>query len=1469
MSLTGSLIGKGDKTALKVLQRPDDMLPSGLKVNTKLEDDLITVLLTNVGSIPVSIDSHIVFAELYCANADNFDALVGPSLKEKVIIDNVECICLIDSGSQVSTMNYTTYKSSFSHLPLHDISSLQIKGAGGNEIPYLGYISVTLDLKSEVFGCNISPTVMMLVCPDSEISKEIPVILGTNVLRHCISSCQELFGKCFQGFIHVNPSLAFMYKDTILEKDGKVGSVFTRSHSVLISPGETREIKCKCESNVPITRGSVLIQEPTDTSLPDGLRLVSCKVSAENLANIKLVVVNDSTESISLKKNSLIGDILLYNCEYNIQQVLETLAPNDSDILAHSASTNVSEQCETPNSSKSDIEFKFGEAKETHPEWCKDFKTKLALRTQAFISHDYDIGRCTTGDVFDMTLTPGPDIRERARPIPPRDFEDCRNHITSLLEAKIIRPSNSPFASPIVLLRKKTGALRMVIDYRRVNSRTIKDGYSIPKIEDLLFTLNGSKYFCSLDLCKAYYQVPMSEKARKYSAFITPFGLFEWDRLSQGLANAPACFQRLMETVFSDMNLTELIIFLDDILIHAKDLDELGDRTLKVLDRLCKFGLKLDPNKCVFGATQVKHLGYLISEGTVRPDPEKISTVKDWPKPNTVKEVKSFLGFAGFYRRFIPNFSHMSKPLNDLTSGYVPTKSKYKTKKSLSLSSNINHLWNKVHDNAFKSIIDALTSDLVITLADKNKPFILHTDASGFGLGAILYQEVDGLQRVISYASRILTKSERNYPAHKREFLALKWAMCDKFRDYLLGSHTTVITDNNPLCYILKNAKLDATSHRWLSSLSMFDFDLKYKKGSTHVDADSLSRLNTEIPDDDSAYKNALHDIDFLIKKASQYEKDTECETMNINTICAAMQTHIFGITCSCCPERPLPLVDQIPCNVNMIPDDLLEPKRVLDNFDPLHSPDWNKLQKTDKILEYVMTCVENKEKICYKPDQKELMIFAKEQNHLELIDGVLYRRSELGRNFVYQLVLPLSHREKALKGIHDELYHVCLKESLTQLRQRFYWPYMSMDLENKIRKCSRCLQKGAKTQKAPMKTIITTHPLELLSIDFLTIDYKDTKQNILVMLDHFTKFGLAVCTKDQTAKTVARVLWYNFFLTYGFCSKILSDQGRDFESQVIKELCVIAGITKIRTTPYHPSGNPVERWNRTLLGMLRSLESSKKKDWKRYLPEVNHAYNCCIHSSTGYSPYFLMFGRHPRLPIDLAFGININDFSSNTTIHYVKTLKEKLAYAYKMASENMRKISDKNKTRYDIAARAADLLVGDRVLVKKLGLRQSGKISDKWEKDVYIVKYRKDDLPVYTLQKEGENGPLRTLHRNYLLPIGFVSFSPPFEIDPDPEPDLTLNSRVQSDPELDLNSEVVLSDNCDEIDESNGACPPPRKSVRKKKPTVKMNLAHTAQITDNKVLIVSQLNSLVSKLLDHPDSDRANAVVDLLNKIV
>ncbi|XP_038555072.1 uncharacterized protein LOC119888541 [Micropterus salmoides] len=392
------------------------------------------------------------------------------------------------------------------------------------------------------------------------------------------------------------------------------------------------------------------------------------------------------------------------------------------------------------------------------------------------------------------------------------------------------------------------------------------------------------------------------------------------------------------------------------------------------------------------------------------------------------------------------------------------------------------------------------------------------------------------------------------------------------------------------------------------------------------------------------------------------------------------------------------------------------------------------------------------------KVELPELPLLLRELNRLELHNGVLYRRRQDGPNIIFQLVLPEELRSVALKSLHDDMGHMGVERTVDLARARFYWPKMYMAIEKMIGTCERCVRRKSPPERAaPLMNIKTSRPLELVCMDFLSLepDRSNTK-DILVITDHFTKYAVAVPTPNQRARTVAKSLWENFIGHYGFPERLHSDQGPDFESKTIKELCELTGTKKVRTTPYHPRGNPVERFNRTLLQMLGTLSHHEKQHWKDFVKPLVHAYNCTKNEVTGFSPYELMFGRQPRLPIDLAFGLPINTDKKSHS-QYVSDLRFRLEESYKIATSNAQKNADRNKMRFDKRVVNSTLEVGDRVLVRNVKLRGKHKLANKWEDDVYIVVKKAGDLPVYTVKPESKDGPVRTVHRDLLLACGFL----------------------------------------------------------------------------------------------------------------
>ena len=472
--------------------------------------------------------------------------------------------------------------------------------------------------------------------------------------------------------------------------------------------------------------------------------------------------------------------------------------------------------------------------------------------------------------------------------------------------------------------------------------------------------------------------------------------------------------------------------------------------------------------------------------------------------------------------------------------------------------------------------------------------------------------------------------------------------------------------------------------------------------------------------------------------------------------------------------------------------DDLEPVDSVPKSLFPSEPPDWAKEQGKDPAISRVIHYL--KQGVCpsvhrRKDESKDVQIMLREWDKLVLKNGILYRKRMVDRKEILQLVLPRKHCTLALQSLHDEIGHLGVERTTELVRDRFYWPLLSRDVKHYVSTCGRCVRrKGVlnSTNTAPLVNIKTTRPPELVCMDFLSLEEsKGGYGNILVITDHFTRYSTAIPTRNQTAITTAKVLFDHFLVNYGFPERLHSDQGRNFESNVIQQLCKLVGIHKSRTTPYHPQGNgSCERMNRTLLSMLGTLTEDNKSDWKSYVAPLVHAYNCTKHSVTGFSPFYLMYGRHPRLPVDMYLGLNVRDNDSSSTPDYVTRLRDRLDYAYKVTSERNDQVGAKNKGRYDQRLKENSIQVGDRVLVKIKGVKGKNKLGDIWGKDPHVViEQPNDDIPVFKVRSEGARTKTRVLHRNLLLPCNFLP-----KVNPQPKrvnmPRNKINQPTNNDPQ-------------------------------------------------------------------------------------
>ena len=542
-------------------------------------------------------------------------------------------------------------------------------------------------------------------------------------------------------------------------------------------------------------------------------------------------------------------------------------------------------------------------------------------------------------------------------------------------------------------VRKKDGLLRFCIDFRKLNSLTVKDSHLLPHICETLESLTGAAHYSTFDMNSGFWQVPMDEESKQYTAFtLGSMGLYECESMPFNLCNALPTFQRLMQNCLGKLNLTYCLIYLDDVIVFSETPKEHLRRMRVVLDHLREHGLKLKPSKCDVFKSEINYLAHHVSRKGVLPSKKNLESIAQCPLPDMYTKVKSFVGLVGHYRHFIKGFAKIAAPLYDLTSG----DNKDKKSEHVDLSTEARE--------AFNHLKAACLQAPILAFPDFDKPFLLETDASGRGLGAVLSQkQADGRYHPIAYASRVMNETEQRYHSNKQEFLALKWVVTEQFHEYLSPygknrNEFVVRTDNNLLTYIFSSANLDAAGQRWVSRLASYNFSLEYQKGKDNTVADFLSRMSERLPEKE--VQEYLNKIPYPGVKA----------VLN-NTIMSIEERAEQGV-------RPTPDC-QGDCQEETVE---ARPTRLATT----NVTDWKQEQKEDPFLYHVAKHLrvphETFKAVLHKVlERKATAAYVKAKEQLLIKNGLLYHKTWQGQadKIVFQFVVPQRHRGTALDGCH------------------------------------------------------------------------------------------------------------------------------------------------------------------------------------------------------------------------------------------------------------------------------------------------------------------------------------------------------------------------------------------------------------------------------------------------------------------
>ena len=1058
-----------------------------------------------------------------------------------------------------------------------------------------------------------------------------------------------------------------------LDEAPQINVVTVGEQSATVSSKMRQTIPPRTGKLIPVHVEETNIQDPTDSVFafkdsfirkikklhPDqdetylGLNSLDQVVSVSDSNEIEIYFFNESSHPVTISSNCVISNILIpehHPSVINMTKVM-TVAENPSkpsDWMNNTPSAKL-----TPSSH---------EKRREYVRQVLDFYNNPILQKNSriagqiidlimiFWSVFYRDGNCGGTDVIEHPVyTPKglPPIRLKNRPVNPGLTDSLKEQIATWLKDGVIRSGGvSPWNFPLLPVRKKNGKWRWVVDFRALNSVTRKDSFPIPNIIELLSYLRKSKIFTSLDLAQAFHSIPVREVDREKLSFCALDKFYEFCRMPFGLTSAPNTWARLVTHVLQEIPKSQLIVFFDDLLIHSPDLETHVDTLKQVFVLLQQAGLRLNMEKTDWVKTKVKFLGHLISDQGVSVPPEFSQIIKDWPLPKTLKDLRAFLGKCNYYRSHFQNFAIIASPLMAHLKGASESSRKLDLEKDPQAIA------------SFEALKQLLMSPQLLAYPDFDsvEPFIVDTDYSHEGLGTVLSQVQDGVERPISFNARRLKPSESQYASHKGELLALIFAI-DTYKFFLTGRKFLVRTDNSALSWLKTQKDPKGILMRWLRILSTYDFDIQHRAGTKHGNADSLSRAAHAPFLSETEAQEILADNQILLLGEAPEDDGQESEE-----------------------EDSLSESDDVDPSV---------PQRT--EFPVPQGPDEEtiiEMQKSDTTLSKILAWV----KLQHKPTSQEYKLLNPDEKfyvdcfeYLEITPSGLLVRNPIPFTNEKDVRIPLPERlwNKVLASFHGK-NHAGGNSLADCVQLKYIFPRLVSFCREYVFKCPRCQRLSNKTaQRHTYGYDLVGSPGEKVCLDFVG-PLKPTKKghtSLLTVVDVYTRWFTAWPVKNQKAETVIKFLIRDYFPDRGVPSVVHSDNGPAFIAHVF-QVAMAAFDVRTTTTPvYNPKSNTVERFHRSLKRKLTALIHEFDDEWDEALPATLLAMRTSVNRTTGFTPFYLEHGREARLPVDMIAGPP--PVQSEHLDKYTDKIRNQFAKAFSVVAERQNSYIMRQKELY------------------------------------------------------------------------------------------------------------------------------------------------------------------------------------------